>query len=121
MTALSTEIAASLGFLGIAPLIAGVIVVAGLIWAVRLGIRVRRREPAPPRPEEQPRLPEDGPVSEIREYREPDEVPRSGDRLTPHRLKAHGNISSRPSPSKKRPRWDEGNNGSFGSGGPGPT
>jgi hypothetical protein len=122
MTALSMETAATRGlFVGIAPLLAGLIIVAGLIWAIRLGIRVRRREPAPPRPEEQPRLPEGGPVSEVRENREPEEVPRNGDRLTPHRLKAHGNVGSRPSSSKERARWGEDSSGSFGSGGPGPT
>jgi len=106
---------------GIAPLIAGLVIVVGLIWAIRLGIRVRRREPAPPRPEEQPHLPEGGPVREVQENREPDEMPNDGTRLTPHELKAHGNVGSRPSSSEERPRWDEGSGGSFGSGGPGPT
>jgi len=48
----------------------GLVIVALLVWAVRLGIKVRQREPAPPRPDEQPRLPESGPVGEIREQRE---------------------------------------------------
>ncbi|MET9827805.1 DUF6479 family protein [Streptomyces sp. NPDC006385] len=113
-----TDIAAE-GALGIGLLVAGLVVVALLIGAFVLGVRVRRREPPPPRPEEQPRLPEEGPVHEIRENREPDEVPRSDHRLTPHEMPAHGNMPSRPGPSKERPRWDEGSSGSFGSGGPG--
>jgi hypothetical protein len=89
-----TETAASHGLLvGIGPLVAGVIVVALLIGAVRLGLKVRRREPGPPRPEEQPRLPTDGPVREMQEHREPNEVPRSDHRMTPHELR---NQSSRP-------------------------
>ena len=114
------DIAATHGLLvGIGPLVAGLIVVALLVGAFWMGVRIRRREPAPPRPEEQPRLPEEGPVGEVLENREPHEVPRGHDRLTPHRLKAHGNVGSRTSPSTHRPRWDEGSRGSFGSGGPG--
>ncbi|KUM73251.1 hypothetical protein J7F01_13690 [Streptomyces sp. ISL-22] len=109
------------GALGIGLLVAGLVVVALLIGAFVLGVRVRRREPAPPRPEEQPQVPEGGPVGEVRENRVADEMPRSDHRLTPHELPAHGNIPSRPSPSKERPRWDEGSSGSFGSGGSGRT
>lgn len=104
---------------GIWPFIVGLCVLALLIGAFWLGIRIRRREPAPPRPEEQPRLPEGGPVGAVLENREPDEMPRSRDRLTPHQLKEHGNLGSRTSPTRTRPRWDEGSSGSFGSGGPG--
>ncbi|GAA3044179.1 DUF6479 family protein [Streptomyces glomeratus] len=104
---------------GIGPFVAGLAVVALLIGAFRMGARVRRREPAPPRPEEQPRLPEGGPVRRVRENREPDEVPRSRRRLTPQELKAHGNLGSRTSASAERPRWDGGSSGAFGSGGPG--
>ncbi|WP_260691124.1 DUF6479 family protein [Streptomyces sp. S1A1-3] len=45
--------------------------------------------PAPPRPrpQEQPRLPDSGPVHEVREHREPNELPPSEHRLTPHELK----------------------------------
>jgi hypothetical protein len=109
-------------FVGIGPLVAGIIVVALLIGAAWKGYQVRRREPAPPRADEQPRMPDGGPVREEQEHREPDEVPRSdGDRLTPHEMPAHGNVSSRTSADKKRPRWNEGSSGSFGSGGPGGT
>lgn len=120
MNIASTVIAAE-GALGIGLLVTGLVVVALLIGAFVLGVRVRRREPAPPRPEEQPRVPDEGPVGEVREHREPDEMPRSDHRLTPHEMPAHGNIPSRPSPSKQRPRWDEGSSGSFGSGGSGGT
>ncbi|MCI3278260.1 DUF6479 family protein [Streptomyces cylindrosporus] len=98
---------------------AGVVIVALLLGAFVLGARIRRREPRPPRPEEQPRVPDEGPVREVLESREPDEVPRSDTRLTPHELPGHGNSPSRSAPSKPRPRWREGGSGSFGSGGPG--
>jgi hypothetical protein len=104
---------------GLGLIFTGLAVVALLIGAFVVGYRIRRREPAPPRPEEQPRMPAEGPVHEAREHREPDEVPRSDHRLTPHEMPAHGNVSSRPSPSQERPRWGEGSSGSFGSGGPG--
>ncbi|MEV6508569.1 DUF6479 family protein [Streptomyces sp. NPDC051642] len=89
----------------------GLVIVALLVWAVRLGINVRQREPAPPRPDEQPRLPESGAVGEIREQREPDEVPRTtdGERLLPHDLHHSG---SRRSENQERPRWNEGPGGS---------
>ncbi|MFI6010197.1 DUF6479 family protein [Streptomyces sp. NPDC051243] len=113
-----TDIAAE-GALGIGLIVVGLAVVALLIGAFVLGARIRRREPPPPRPEEQPDVPKDGPVREVRENREPAEVPRSDRRLTPHELPAHGNVPSRSSPSKRRRRWSEGGSGSFGSGGPG--
>lgn len=98
---------------------AGVVIVAVLIGAFVVGSRIRRREPAPPRPDEQPRMPDEGPVREVREHREPDEVPRSDHRLTPHELPGHGNSPTRTGPSQPRRRWSEGGSGSFGSGGPG--
>jgi len=79
MTTASLETASdSDPLLRIGPFVAGVIVVALLIGAFWLGARIRGREPAPPRPEEQPRLPEGGPVLE---NREPEEIPRKGRRL----------------------------------------
>ncbi|WKX15285.1 DUF6479 family protein [Streptomyces sp. NL15-2K] len=113
------DIAAGRGALGVGLIVAGVVVVAVLIGAFWLGVRVKRRELPPPAPEEQPQPPEGGPVREEREMREPHEVPRSDHRLTPHQLPGHGNVPSRSSPSKERPRWNEGSSGSFGSGGPG--
>ncbi|WP_217214167.1 DUF6479 family protein [Streptomyces sp. AC550_RSS872] len=111
------DIAAAHGALAVGLLVVGVVVVALLIGAFVLGVRVRRREPRPPRPDEQPRLPAEGPVREVRENREPAEVSKSENRLTAHDLPGHGNIPSRPSPSQERPRWTEGGSGSFGSGG----
>ncbi|WP_327596087.1 DUF6479 family protein [Streptomyces chartreusis] len=113
-----TDIAAR-GALGIGLIVAGLVVVGLLIGAFVVGARIRRRAPSPPRPEEQPRRPEDGPVHEAREQREPDEVPRSDHRLTPHEMPGHGNMPSRRSSSQQRPRWDDGSGGSFGSGGQG--
>ncbi|MET8584896.1 DUF6479 family protein [Streptomyces collinus] len=102
-------------------LVAGVAITAGLVWAVRLGMNVRRRESAPPRPDEQPTLPPGGPVRETREMREPHEVPRATDeseRLTPHQL---GNVGTRRAQDQRRPRWSPGSSGSFGGGGGGRT
>lgn len=113
------ELAAGRGALGIGLVVAGVVVVALLLGAFVLGYRNKRREPPVPRPEEQPRLPDGGPVRETREHREPEEVPRSDQRLTPHELKANGGQSDRTSASRERPRWNGGGSGGFGSGGPG--
>ena len=98
---------------------AGVVVVAVLIGAFWLGVRVKRREPPRPTPAEQPRPPEGGAVREVRENREPDEVPQSDQRLTPHQMPGHGTAGTRSGTSEGRPRWDEGSSGSFGSGGAG--
>ncbi|WP_435211210.1 DUF6479 family protein [Streptomyces sp. bgisy034] len=110
---------AAKGGLGIGLLVAGLAVVGALIGAFVVGARIRRREPSPPRPKEQPRRPEDGPVHEAREHREPDEVPRSDHRLNPHEMPGHGNMPSGRSSSQQRSRWDEGRSGSFGGGGQG--
>ncbi|WP_394346677.1 DUF6479 family protein [Streptomyces dangxiongensis] len=101
-------------------LVAGVAVVAGIIWAFRMGSKVRDREPAPPRPDEQPKMPPSGPVHETHEVREPDEVPRAedGERLTPHQL---GNSGTRRADDQSRSRWSSGSSGSFGGGGGGRT
>jgi hypothetical protein len=97
--------------------VCGLLITAALVWTVPLGIRARRREPAPPGPAEQPTLPESGPVREERQMREPNEVPRAtGERgrRTPHEL---GNGPSRPRENQTRPDWNSGSSGSFGSGG----
>ncbi len=97
----------------------GLIVVALLIWAVRLGMRAKDAESPPPGPEEHPRLPETGPVREEREMREANEVPHTHDeseRLNPHNLAASG---TKRGHDQTRPRWAPGNSGSFGSGGSG--
>jgi hypothetical protein len=113
------DIAAGRGGFGGGLLVAGLIVVAVLIGAFVLGARIMRRESRRPRPEEQPRMPADGPVREVRENREPDEMPRGNERLLPHDMPAHGNTARRTGPSKDRPRWNKDSGGSFGSGGPG--
>ncbi|MFD5074962.1 DUF6479 family protein [Streptomyces sp. NPDC058371] len=116
------ELAASGAAVGvIIAFVGGLVIVGALIWAVRFGIKVRRREPGPPAPAEQPTPPPSGAVYETRETREPDEVPqagREGERLRPHDLHASGSKTAEDQP---RPRWDSGSSGSFGSGGSGST
>ncbi|MEU1535975.1 DUF6479 family protein [Streptomyces fagopyri] len=112
-TAVSDAARGTLGaFLG------GLLVVGALIWAVRLGVKVRRKEPRPPRPDEQPQLPRSGPVHEVRELREPDDVPLAADnseRLKPRNLHASG---SKRSANQDGPRWKPGDDtGSSGTGG----
>jgi hypothetical protein len=97
--------------------VCGLLVTAALVAAVRLGIGVRRKEPAPPRRGDHPTPPPSGPVREEQNMREPNEVPRATgdhDRLTPHQL---GNSPSRPSENQTRPRWQSGSDGSFDGGG----
>ncbi|MEU6066851.1 DUF6479 family protein [Streptomyces sp. NPDC047082] len=96
-------------------LILGVLVTGALVWAVRLGIKVRRREPAPPGRGAHPTLPDSGPLREERQMREPDEVPRArkhGVRLTPHELR---HSPSKRSENQDRPRWEPGASDSGGS------
>jgi hypothetical protein len=98
--------------------IAGVVVVLVLIGAFVLGRRIQSRESRRPKPEEQPKMPEGGPVWEVREYREPDEVPQDGGRLTPHELhEGYGTSSTHPSASQDPADHRKGDGGSFGSGG----
>ncbi|MFB7573954.1 DUF6479 family protein [Streptomyces sp. NPDC056165] len=79
---------------GVAVIVVGGLVIAAvLVWAVRLGIRVKQGEPRTPRGGERPTLPDSGPVHEVRRRREPAEVPRTeetGRRLTPHELGSSG-------------------------------
>lgn len=103
--------------IGIGPFVAGLVVVAVLIGALFMGRRIWRRELPRPRPDEQPRVPDGGPVYEETMCREPDEMPQSDTRTLPHELHGYGNASSRPSPGKPRNRWSNGGSGSFGSGG----
>ncbi|MFK4144683.1 DUF6479 family protein [Streptomyces sp. NPDC004065] len=113
--------AAGSAFGGVVIVVGGLVIAAALIWAVRLGIGVKQREPRTPRGGEHPTRPESGPAHETRQRREPDEVPRAeetGRRLTPHEL---GSSGSRRSQEQTRPRWEDGTGGSFGSGGPGGT
>ncbi|ANJ05954.1 DUF6479 family protein [Streptomyces parvulus] len=110
------DLAAGPGGLGVGLIVAAVVVAALLIGAFAFGSRLKRRESPPPLPEEQPHLPADGPVGEVRERREPDEMPKSDERTLPHDL---GHQGSRTAAGQDRPRWDEGGSGAFGSGGPG--
>lgn len=122
MLTISLQMAASGAAWGVVGAFVGGLVIAGaLVWAVRLGIKVRRREPSPPKPADHPTLPPSGPVMESREMREPNEMPRAEDeseRLTPHEVHASG---TKRSEDQKRPRWSPGSSGSFGSGGSGAT
>lgn len=110
-------LAASNGALNVTLAFIGGLVIAGaLIWAVQFGMRVRDRESPRPRPDEQPHLPDTGAVREMREMREPDEIPLAADgqRLTPHEIHHTG---SRTGKDQERKRWLPGSSGSFGSGG----
>lgn len=98
--------------------IAGLAVVGVLIGAFIWGRRIQAREARRPRPEEQPHLPEGGPVREVREYRDPDEVPHDGGWLTPHELKeGYGESSTHLSPSQDPDDHRKGRGSSFGGGG----
>jgi hypothetical protein len=114
-------IAASSSLNAGAAFIGGLVIAGALIWAVRMGIRVRNLESPPPTPEEQPKLPATGAVHEEREMREPDEVPHAADeseRLMPYNMHSAG---TKHADDQHRKRWQPGSSGSFGSGGPGRT
>jgi hypothetical protein len=118
-TSVYLALSASTAFGVVAVLVAGIVITGALIWAVRLGIGVRRRESRPPRPGEQPTMPASGRVGGTQEMRAPNEMPRAGrdgERLTPHDLDPTGGA---PSENQQRPRWNSGSSGSFGSGGTG--
>ncbi|MFD3380374.1 MULTISPECIES: DUF6479 family protein [unclassified Streptomyces] len=108
---------------GVVPFLVGVVLVGGLIWAVWWGRRIRSQEPGPPRPEDQPRLPDSGPVGEVRERREPAEMPHGEHRLTSHRLPGHGNSPTRRAakPEPEPPTRNESGDGGYDGGGPGRT
>ncbi|KIF71506.1 hypothetical protein HY68_27765 [Streptomyces sp. AcH 505] len=117
MNTMNWDLASSPGVTAILVPIVGLIVVGVLIGAFLWGRRIRDHESVPPRPDEQTKLPDEGPVREILENREPDEVPESDERLMPGELKGNGTIGSRSAPLKKTPKWNEDSGGSFGSGG----
>ncbi|MEW2515880.1 DUF6479 family protein [Streptomyces sp. NPDC046870] len=117
MNTASTQLAAASGLMSLFLFIVAVGVLALLAGGFWMTSRVRYRESPRPRPEEQPKLPPEGPVHEVRENRESAEIPRipKGDRpLTPYELT---NMDTRTSASKERPRWSKGSSGSFGGGG----
>ncbi|HET9383351.1 MAG TPA: DUF6479 family protein [Streptomyces sp.] len=99
-----------------AAFIGGLVVAGALVWAVRVGIRVMERESHRPTAEEQPHLPDTGAVHEVREVREPDEMPvaTDGRRLMPYEIHQ---AQSRRGVDQHRLRWRPGSSGSFGSGG----
>ncbi|MCJ1680767.1 DUF6479 family protein [Streptomyces sp. APSN-46.1] len=70
----------------------GVVVVGFLLGAFKLGQRVRAKEPPPPTAESQPHLPDGGAVHEVREERDPVEIPEGG--LRPHEMQGYGNFGS---------------------------
>ncbi|MFF1306671.1 DUF6479 family protein [Streptomyces sp. NPDC058307] len=101
----------------IAAFAGGLFIAGALVWAVQFGMRVQDRELPRPLSEEQPHLPETGPIREIREMREPDEMPapvQGQERLMPHELHHSG---SRRGKDQQRKRWLPGSSGGFGSGG----
>ncbi|WP_199815645.1 DUF6479 family protein [Streptomyces griseus] len=117
MSTATMQLAEASGLLSIGLFVVGVAVLAVLAGGFWLGYRIKLNESPRPRPEEQPHLPPDGPVHEVQENREPDEVPqvsKDGRALTPYELT---NMQTRSSPSKQRPRWGRGSSGSFGGGG----
>lgn len=73
-------------------LVVGIIVAGFLLAGFKLGQRVRAKEPPPPTPESQPHLPNGGAVHEVREERDPVEIPEGG--LRPHEMQGYGNFGS---------------------------
>lgn len=111
------QLAAASGLMSLVLFIVAIGLLAMLAGGFWLTSRVKYRESPRPRPEEQPKLPPGGPVGEVRQNRESQEVPQvhKGERpLTPYELT---NMDSKPSASKDRPRWSRGSSGSFGGGG----
>ncbi|WP_416981148.1 DUF6479 family protein [Streptomyces sp. T028] len=117
MSIATEQLAATSGLISLVLFLVAVVVVGLMAGSFWLGARIKERESPRPRPEEQPHLPPDGAVHEIRENRESQEVPRTakGERpLTPYELT---NLQTRSSADKTRRRWSEGSSGSFGGGG----
>ncbi|SDJ44494.1 DUF6479 family protein [Streptomyces indicus] len=108
--------AAQGGAMGIAMALVGLAIVGMLLGAFWWGRRRQDRAPRPPTPDEQPKLPGGRRSRTVQEMREPEEVPRDGDRLTPHQLR---HSPTRSSSETERPKWSPGSSGAFGSGGPG--
>ena len=101
----------------IAAFAGGLFIAGALVCAVVFGMRVQDRELPRPLSTEQPHLPETGPIREMREMREPDELPVTADeqeRLMPYQLHHAG---SRRGKDQNRKRWLPGSSGGFGSGG----
>lgn len=117
-TATYVQLAASHNTLNVGAAFLGGLVIAGaLVWAIHFGMKVRDQESPRPLPEEQPHLPVGGAVHEMREMREPDEMPVASEekeRLMPYQLHHSG---TRTGKDQSRLRWLPGRSGSFGGGG----
>ncbi|OIJ68669.1 hypothetical protein WN71_006435 [Streptomyces mangrovisoli] len=107
------QLAAASGLLSMGLFLVAVVLIALLAAGAWMTSRERDTQ-VRPTPEEQPKPPPGGPVRELRESREPDEVPHDGGSLTPYQLT---NMQTKPGTSTDRPRWSKGSSGSFGGGG----
>ncbi|MFG2980706.1 DUF6479 family protein [Streptomyces sp. NPDC048258] len=89
-------------------LVVGIAIAGFLLGGFKLGQRVRAKEPPPPTPESQPHLPNGGAVYEVREERDPVEIPEGG--LRPHDMQGYGNFGSMTSdhPDDVRARRESG-------------
>ena len=106
---------------GIFPLVVGSLVVAGLIAAVLVGMRQRRRGDSRP---SGAGVPAPGPPKVYEEGRaSPSEMPHDGRRRFPYEVSDTGSVESESETegTVRRRRWDPGSSGGFGSGGPGHT
>ncbi|GAA3084267.1 hypothetical protein GCM10020254_30820 [Streptomyces goshikiensis] len=79
---------------------AGLVIVGFLLGAFKLGQRVRAKEPPPPTPESQPHLPDGGAVYEVREERDPVEIPEGAFGRT--RCRATATSAPPPPPTRTR-------------------
>ncbi|MFE5830495.1 DUF6479 family protein [Streptomyces sp. NPDC056488] len=107
---------------GLAQVLGGLVVVAVLIGAFMFGIRVRNRESAPPKTEEQPHRPDNGALpGESSEYRKGAEMPQTDaeHRLMPYQLNHSGTEASPEPPDEEKRKWGGISSGGFGSGGTG--
>ncbi|MCX5011708.1 DUF6479 family protein [Streptomyces sp. NBC_00555] len=89
-------------------LVVGIVVAGFLLGGFKLGQQVRAKEPPPPTAESQPHLPNGGAVYEVREERDPVEIPEGG--LRPHEMQGYGNFGSTASahPDDVRKRRESG-------------
>ncbi|MGW2015460.1 DUF6479 family protein [Streptomyces sp. NPDC001927] len=109
---------------GLAQVLGGLVVVAVLIGAFWLGMRVRDKESPTPKAEEHPHRPEGGLPGEMSEYRRPAEMPHTDGehRLMPYELKNGGTSGTETSPdppTEEKRKWGGISSGGFGSGGTG--
>ncbi|MFG2867495.1 DUF6479 family protein [Streptomyces sp. NPDC048338] len=106
---------------GLAQVLGGLLVVAVLIGAFMLGIRIKNRELPPPDPASHPHRPDtDQLPGEVSEYRKASEMPHTDGehRLMPYNLQSSGQADPDPQSEEKR-KWGGISSGGFGSGGTG--